>query len=504
MEIDPYYEPCVFLEETIKADENISADKNKKTLNISSAFNFNSGWFIVKSEDYFFPQNVSEEENTDREGEGNGDGDVSLARGVFGYPGLQSVHLSAAATSLQALVPTFRKRPSWNSAFTSMVTTLRLVGKNPLLSTLSISTLQLLTDQLSIPSWLPTLPPGVSSTLSLHPSGEWFFPTLTGLKIRKNAQPDCMRGRYILYVHGGAFCCCHTGTHRGLLHGLVHQTGASILSVNYRRPPEHPYPTPVHDCLSAYLFLLEKVGDSRRIFFAGDSAGGNLVINTLILAAQHGLPPPAGAVLLSPWVDLTDNGRTASWEQYSDVDYLSPDLAEIFARSYAGDSQEVQSLSPLYSSLLHLLPPLLVEFGQCEVLHDQILAFCEAARAAGVELRHCAREDMVHVFPIYAVSGMRQCQDAFDEIIAFFDEISARHHPQESGCGDHDDDDAEKDGDGAGSSGSRGTSSMESDVLVEKEEDTAGRRDEQEQDQEQDLPGGLTVNLELEGGRSVA
>jgi acetyl esterase/lipase len=124
-------------------------------------------------------------------------------------------------------------------------------------------------------------------------------------------------------------------------------------------------------------------------------------------------------------VDLTDNGRCASWEEYGDVDYLSPDLADIFAKSYAGDSQDVQNLSPLYSSELHLLPPLLVEFGQCEVLHDQILAFCKKAEEAGVDIKYQARADMVHVFPLYAFSGMQQCQDAFDEIVAFFDKVTS-------------------------------------------------------------------------------
>mmetsp|Transcript_25270 Transcript_25270/g.47254 ORF Transcript_25270/g.47254 Transcript_25270/m.47254 type:complete len:456 (+) Transcript_25270:237-1604(+) len=448
MEIDPYYEPSVYLEEPQHQQQGEAAGQvvTSLTAELSSVFN-STGWFKIKSEDYCFPDDVSEDKSSNEE-------QMTLASRVFGSPETRSAQMNALANSLYPL-GNFRRRESWNNSFTSMMTALRLVGKNPLLSTLSVPTLQLLTDQISIPSWMPTLPPGVGCTPSQHPSGEWLFPAETGLKIRKNAHPDSMRGRYILYVHGGAFCCCHTGTHRGLLHCLVHQTGASLLSVNYRRPPDHPFPTPVHDCLSAYLFLLEKVGDSRQIFFAGDSAGGNLVINTLILAAQHGLPQPAGAVLLSPWVDLTDCGRCASWEEFADVDYLSPDLADIFAKSYAGDSQDVQSLSPLYSSLLHLLPPLLVEFGECEVLHDQILAFCEAAKRAGVDIRYQARADMVHVFPIYAFSGMQQCQDAFDEIVAFLDEIACK------------DGESEGEGERGPPCGSESSSSDQSVVLVD-------------------------------------
>ena len=434
MEVDPYYEPTIFfqMKETSESDE-----KEKKSSKVSSqgadeieqekTDNIREGWFVVKSKDYFFPKNVSEDLSRINEIAAE-----LRAQSVAVVAAIKSQSVSAATatiSSIHDMTPSisFRKRDSWNATFTSIVTTLRLVGQNPFLNTLSVPTLQLLTDQLSIPSWLPTLPPGVSSETSQHPSGEWFYPTQMGLKIRKNAQPDSMKGRYILYLHGGAFCCCHTGTHRGLLHWLVHRTGASILSVNYRRPPEHPYPTPIHDCLSAYLFLLEKVGDASQIFFAGDSAGGNLVINTLMLVAEHQLPQPSGAVLLSPWVDLTDNGRCSSWEEYKDIDYLSPQLAELFARSYAGDCQEVQNLSPLYSANLDHLPPLLVEFGQCEMLHDQIQAFCETAKIAGVDISYNARPDMVHVFPLYAFTGMKQCEDSFDEIVKFFDAVLSRH-----------------------------------------------------------------------------
>ena len=126
--------------------------------------------------------------------------------------------------------------------------------------------------------------------------------------------------------------------------------------MDYRRPPEHPFPTPVDDCLSAYLYLLEKTGDSSRIVFAGDSAGGNLVLSTLLRIAKHGISPPAGAILLSPWVDLTDNGRLPSWERNCKIDYLPQDMAKLFAVAYMGGNEESidpwqadPATSPLFS-----------------------------------------------------------------------------------------------------------------------------------------------------------
>ena len=143
-------------------------------------------------------------------------------------------------------------------------------------------------------------------------------------------------GIFILYLHGGAFCVCNSATHRGILTRIVHKTNATIFSLNYRRPPESPFPIPVDDCVDTYIYLLQHIKTSDRIFLAGDSAGGNLVVATLLRIHNESLRPPTGAVLLSPWVDLTDIGVTDSWRKYQDVDYLPEDLARLFAECYRG------------------------------------------------------------------------------------------------------------------------------------------------------------------------
>ena len=81
--------------------------------------------------------------------------------------------------------------------------------------------------------------------------------------------------------------------------------------MDYRRAPESPFPLPVVDRLEAYRWLLKAVHPSR-ILLAGDSAGGALVVSTLLAATECALPRPAGAILLSPWVDLQDVTRD-SW-----------------------------------------------------------------------------------------------------------------------------------------------------------------------------------------------
>lgn len=63
---------------------------------------------------------------------------------------------------------------------------------------------------------------------------------------------------------------CHAGTHRELLMRIVDKTGMPTLAINYRRPPEHPYPVPIQDCVDAYKWLLDQGHKAEDIVFAGD------------------------------------------------------------------------------------------------------------------------------------------------------------------------------------------------------------------------------------------
>src|SRR5205807_9146945 len=98
------------------------------------------------------------------------------------------------------------------------------------------------------------------------------------------------------------------------------RTHAKVISVDYRLAPEHPYPAAVDDALAAYMALLHDGIAPSDIAFAGESAGGGLVIATLVNARDHGLALPAAAFVMSPYVNLTLAG--ASMETKREVDLL--------------------------------------------------------------------------------------------------------------------------------------------------------------------------------------
>ncbi|KAF9076850.1 hypothetical protein BDP27DRAFT_1254731 [Rhodocollybia butyracea] len=119
----------------------------------------------------------------------------------------------------------------------------------------------------------------------------------------------------MLYVHGGMFKIDSKGsvnTHRYQVIRYARKIKGRAFAVNYRKAPQYPWPAPLQDVLAAYLYLIRppvsahhKAVPPNKIVLAGDSAGANLCLTTLTVLRDMGLPMPSGAVLISPWVDLT-------------------------------------------------------------------------------------------------------------------------------------------------------------------------------------------------------
>ncbi len=113
------------------------------------------------------------------------------------------------------------------------------------------------------------------------------------------------RGRRVmLYVHGGAYFFGSVDEHRYQMQRHARKLRARVFAPRYRLAPQFPFPCGLQDCLAAYLYLLT-VQEPTDIILAGDSAGGGMVVSMLVILRDRGLPLPAGAVLISPWVDLT-------------------------------------------------------------------------------------------------------------------------------------------------------------------------------------------------------
>jgi monoterpene epsilon-lactone hydrolase len=197
--------------------------------------------------------------------------------------------------------------------------------------------------------------------------------------------PDGTRGddpRVFLELHGGALisgggaCCRAMGTLSAARNGI------RTWAVDYRMPPDHPYPTPLDDCVAAYRALLR---DHRPedVVVGGGSAGGNLAAALILRARDEGLPMPAAAVLLTPEADLTESGD--SFATHLGVDsILTASLMPANRLYAAGRDLAHPYLSPLFGDFAKGFPPTLLATGTRDLFLSNTVRMHRALRASGV------------------------------------------------------------------------------------------------------------------------
>ena len=132
---------------------------------------------------------------------------------------------------------------------------------------------------------------------------------------------DARSRRVMLYVHGGGYFFGSVDEHRYQLQRHARKLEARVIAPRYRLAPQFPFPCGLQDCLAVYLYLLT-IHDSNEIVFAGDSAGGGMILSMMCLLRDRALPLPAGAIMISPWVDLTHSFPSVSGD--NPFDYIPP------------------------------------------------------------------------------------------------------------------------------------------------------------------------------------
>ncbi|MFX1340292.1 MAG: alpha/beta hydrolase, partial [Promethearchaeota archaeon] len=120
--------------------------------------------------------------------------------------------------------------------------------------------------------------------------------------------PNAEKKKVLFHLFGGGYVMGTIETRRWLPFLMARASKIRALIIGYRLAPEHPFPVALEDSITAYRWVLSTGISSQNIVLSGDSAGGALVVSTLIRLRELNLPLPAGAVLLSPWTDLACTG----------------------------------------------------------------------------------------------------------------------------------------------------------------------------------------------------
>ena len=219
--------------------------------------------------------------------------------------------------------------------------------------------------------------------------------------------------RRLLYLHGGAFVMGSAASYRSRAIRFAYRCDAEVFVPEYRLAPEHPYPAALEDAVSAWRALTES-DDPRPALVAGDSAGGGLALSLLVRIRQLGQPAPRGAVLLSPWTNLSGEAVVG---QHRDL-WLGAEHLRSWARHYLGGADPQDPLvSPAYADLSGL-SPLLVLVGEHEALGQETLRLVARAREVGTGARLLVGPRMQHDWPL-TLPWLAESRRAWREIAEF-------------------------------------------------------------------------------------
>jgi acetyl esterase len=212
----------------------------------------------------------------------------------------------------------------------------------------------------------------------------------------------------VVFFHGGGWVAGDLDTHDRQARLLAIETGAVVVSVDYRRPPETRFPGAFEDGFAALRDVIARIGefggDSTRIGVAGDSAGGNLAA-TVAIACRDGGFELAAQLLVYPvtdvgggYADERENARFPSRAENAEGYFLSRAVMQWFAGHYLEDARHGTDwrVSPLRAKSLAGVAPAVVTTAWFDPLRDEGKAYADALAAAGVPTRYHEGLGLIH------------------------------------------------------------------------------------------------------------
>ena len=237
--------------------------------------------------------------------------------------------------------------------------------------------------------------------------------------------------RRIVYIHGGGWAGGSPHDYRAISATLAHRSRASVLMVDYRLAPEHPFPAGLDDCAQAFEWarfngpMSEQSGRSdndpaERISLAGDSAGGNLAAATCVRLATSNRRMPDRLALIAGTLDHVSMSERIG----ADDLVCTPEALAIPVELYLKNGQSAADphISPVFAStdLLAKFPPTLLQASTCEALLYDSKKFADRLERAGVRVTLSLWPELPHVW--HAFLGLfPEATEALAEIADFLE-----------------------------------------------------------------------------------
>jgi acetyl esterase/lipase len=217
-------------------------------------------------------------------------------------------------------------------------------------------------------------------------NAEWIIP----------ANP--IKGKALLYIHGGGFISGSCLTHR--MHVAKFANGCQLQSLvfDYRLAPEHPFPAALDDCVLAYKWLLDQGYNPENIVVGGESAGATLVLSLLLALKENGIAFPKAAFSISPITNLRCTGRSFEYNARNDVAPMGSWTR--WTQYYIANNDPTNPLlSPQFGNFKGI-PPLYICVGTHEIHYDDCVSIASITKRHGVDVTLREWDRMIHAFPL--------------------------------------------------------------------------------------------------------
>lgn len=208
------------------------------------------------------------------------------------------------------------------------------------------------------------------------------------------------KNKMIFYIHGGGFITGSAKSRRMFTGYLVDKCGINVAAIDYRLAPEHKFPAALEDCILAYKILVRKYG-GKNIVLVGESAGGSLVLSTILLAMNEKLELPAGVVAISP---KTQYQFSRSWKSYLEnertdciITNIDDEITDMYFQSKDKKVLENPLASPYFGDY-HGFPPTFLNTSTTELLRDDTLYLYKKMKKAGTQVELQTRKGMLHAY----------------------------------------------------------------------------------------------------------
>ena len=239
-----------------------------------------------------------------------------------------------------------------------------------------------------------------------------FVPGLEGdpeVRVRHYRPVDQSEALPCLYwIHGGGHVLGQIEQDDAVMDRLVEDIGCAVVSVDWRRPPEHPFPAPMNDCYAGLSWTYENAAelqiDPNRIAIGGASSGGGSAAGLALLARDKGEIPVCFQLLIYPMLD--DRNVTPASHAITDPKVWNRKSNLIGWRAYVGDAVGTDRVSPYAAPTratdLSGLPPAFIPVGDIDLFVDEDIEYAQRLLQAGVPTELHVYVGGIHGFDLLA------------------------------------------------------------------------------------------------------